>query len=512
VEAQGAGVVFAAVLVSMASGLLVLSFFLHITPDASIYLLHARTFMETLNRFALSHDSKGLILTVLLAVPVKLFGATMAAGASAQAVAYLVSAAAIVAILRTRATVALALASLWMTAAFSPLMWGGRVRPEDFGIALSLTALLAAMRNRTGGVMLCGALGALAFFTKSSLALSPLAVGAASCLLRPDWRARSRGAGMLAAGAIGVTAMLLAWILLMDDFGQWFRQTLQWPAEYKRAVGKAGISLESLGNLFALLKCGRLQWLFVGSVAGLAYGWRRGARRMAVLVAALLAAECGRVVIEGEPWNYLIEGTVAPMVLGCAMLGMAATGRIGMRGAVATAVLLIPVLAGTIPDAARAARARIIERQMTPEEALAKRVAPFYRSGESVMVSGQDYQLLLHLDAPRPYPILPLHLHAVSRSEAIAAATFFRRNLPEWIVDSQPELSPVRFRCIGNPDALTYVYIPEESVPVGEEGFKPARFHRGSRDVQSLSRRLLMQNPYRLVVDTGFYQAWRLMP
>ncbi|HZH49171.1 MAG TPA: hypothetical protein VFD86_05325, partial [Nitrospira sp.] len=32
------------------------SFIGHMTPDVSIYLLHARTFVETLNRFTLSWD------------------------------------------------------------------------------------------------------------------------------------------------------------------------------------------------------------------------------------------------------------------------------------------------------------------------------------------------------------------------------------------------------------------------------------------------------------------------
>ncbi len=494
--------------------LLALSFFVHITPDASIYLLHARTFTEALNRFALSHDSKGIMLMFLLAVPVRALGATMAAGALAQAVAYLATAGAMVWMMRRHVSAAIALASLWMIAAFSPLMWGGRVRPEDFGIAFAMLALLGAYRDSRLGVVLCGVMAAMGCFTKTTLALSPLAVGAAACLVGHRGREAGTRLLLLAAGVAAVAVVVLGWIVVLDDAGQWFRQTLQWPSEYKRAVGKAGVSRMSVSNLFALLHAGRLQWLFVGSVAGLFYGWRRGAGRLAWLLAVLLSAECVRVVVEGEPWHYTVAGLVAPMVLGCGFFCYGREGRRSMCGVAVTLLLLGPVLAATLPDAARATQLRVLGKAKAPLEVLADFMRPCYRAGEQVMVNGQDCQLLLHLGAPRPYPVLPLHLHAVSDEEREEAERHFHRHPPEWIVDSRPVTSPVSFRCIGCPDALTYVYVSMAGSEAERRrtGLMLGARYPTRRSALSLPGKLLRDYPYRLAADTGLHQAWQLSP
>ncbi len=497
--------------------LLTLSFVVHITPDTSIYLLHARTFGETLNRFELSHDSKGIMLTLMLALPVKLFGATMAAGAGTQAVAYLLAAGAIAWLMRPRLMVAMALACLWLIAAFSPLMWGGRCRPEDFGVAFAMIALAAAYRGQRLGMVMCGAMAAMGFLTKVPLALVPMGLGVAAGLLPTRHETRNvrnivRDLAWLAAGFVVVTGIVLGWVVLMDDPVAWFRQTLQWPAEFKRAVGKAGLSLMGVGNLFALLQAGRLQWLFVGSIAGLFFGWRRGARRLVILLAVFLSLECVRVIIEGEPWHYLVSVMVAPMVIGAALSGCNRQGVVTMRGVGVVLVLLGPVLAATIPDAFLATQTRMVGQEMTPFETLADRMVPLYRKGEQIMVNGQGCQVLLYLRAPRPYPVLPLHLHAVSPAEYAAAEAHFRAHPPEWIIDSQPGWSPVPFHCIGHPDHLAYAYIPE-----GEPRRTKAsdRLHLGdryapNRDAINLARRLLIRNPYRLTVDTGLHQAWHL--
>jgi len=54
-------------LTALAALSVVNSFIVHMTPDISIYLLQARTFVETLNRFTPSWDNKGILLTFLLA-------------------------------------------------------------------------------------------------------------------------------------------------------------------------------------------------------------------------------------------------------------------------------------------------------------------------------------------------------------------------------------------------------------------------------------------------------------
>ncbi|MBL7077066.1 MAG: hypothetical protein ISS31_06315 [Kiritimatiellae bacterium] len=507
-----AAVAVALFLVVLALWMLALSVVVHITPDASIYLLHARTFTETLNRFTFSHDSKGIMLMFLLALPVKLLGATMAAGALAQAVAYLAGAAVIVWLLRRQMTVAVSVAALWMIAAFSPLMWGGRVRPEDFGVAFTMLALLGAYRGARWGAVLCGAMAAMGLFTKTSLVLSPLVVGVVGCLAGHRGRERAVRLVLLAAGFATVAVVVLGWIVLLDDVGQWFRQALQWPVEYKRAVGKTGLSWLNFSNLFALLHAGRLQWLFVGSVAGLCYAWRRGAGRLALFVAALLVAECVRVVIEGEPWHYVVAVMAVPMVVGTSLFGLGRDGRMNWCGVGVVVILLSPVFVVALPDAARATRLRLVQDGMTPLEALAESMAPHYRPGEQIMVGGQDYQVLLHLNAPRPYPILPLHLHAVSEDEQAAAEQHFRATPPEWIIDSRPLTSPVPFRLVGHPDQLTYVYIsPDESeVEKPRDGIRIGARYPTRRLATDLPGKLLREYPYHLVADTGLHQAWRL--
>ncbi len=500
-------------LVAAAVWMLVLSFVLPITPDASIYLLHARTFTETLNRFALSHDSKGIMLVFLLALPVKCFGATMAAAATAQAAAYLVAATAMIWGLRRSGGAAVSLAALWLIAAFSPLMWGGRVRPEDFGIAFGMVALVAALGGRRSGLALCGAMAAMAFFTKGSLMLVPLGVGGVAWLLRirsgsGSARRPVRDLGFLVVGIVVVALVIVGWILLVDDPGAWVRQTIQWPSEYKRAVGKSGVSLASVGNLFALLQAGRLQWLFVGGIAGICYGWRRGAHRLAVLLAAYVACECLRIVIEGEPWHYLVAGLVPPLLMGCALGGVTSEGRMRRRGVGVALLLLAPVLWGQLPDAQQATRTRLLDPQKAPLEVLAERMAPLYVAGDQIMVNGPDYQLLLHLHAPRPYPVLPLHFYAVSPTEYALAEAHFDSQPPAWIIDSQPVNSPVSFDCMGHPDRLTYVYM-------ASGGSHDAPFSLGGGypfdgDVGSIPRQLLAGHPYYLAVDTGLHQAWRL--
>ncbi|MDP6491116.1 MAG: glycosyltransferase family 39 protein [Kiritimatiellia bacterium] len=505
----GAG---AALLAAMALWLLVLSFAVHITPDTSIYLLHARTFTETLNRFALSHDSKGIVLMFLLALPVKLLGPTMVAAASSQALAYLVTAAIIIWLWRKHMAVAISLAALWMMAAFSPLMWGGRVRPEDFGMVFTALAVFGALRDRRGGAVLCGAMAAVGFLTKTSLILSPLAIGLAGCLVGPRGRERLIRLVLLGAGLLVVSTLVSGWMVLLDDAGQWFRQALQWPAEYKHAVGKAGLSWARMTNLLALLQASRLQWLFVGSVAGLFFAWKRKAGRWAVVVAVWLLAECGRVVIEGEPWHYAVAGMLPPMVLGCAFFGLRQDGRVNGVGVGVLLVLLSPALVATLPDAALASRLRLVEHAKTPLETLAEYMRPHYRPGEQIMMGGVDYQLLLHLDAPRPYPVLPLHLHAVSEEERVRAEDHFRSRPPEWIVDSRPGTSPVAFQSIGHTDQLAYAYLPVEEVS-GQKprvGIKLGSRYPTRRSATDLPRRLLRDLPYHLVVDTGLHQAWHL--
>lgn len=113
------------------------SFIGHLTPDISIYLCHTRTFLETLDRFTLLHDSMGIFLIWALVAPVWLLGATVPAAAKAQLIAYGVALFCIYRIMRsfTRRIPALFIGWLCIVTVYSHVIWGGNTRPEDFALA-----------------------------------------------------------------------------------------------------------------------------------------------------------------------------------------------------------------------------------------------------------------------------------------------------------------------------------------------------------------------------------------
>lgn len=171
------------------------SFIGHMTPDISVYLPYARTFVETLNRFTLSWDSKGIMLMFVLALPVRVFGATMAAAALAQLCAY-------VAGLYFLFRVARSYADRWSSALlvllatcviYSSYIWGGRVRPEDFAFACCAGCLYAGLRAKPRWWIAGGAMTACCLFLKITLVFAPGATLIAAAVADASNQVSARG-------------------------------------------------------------------------------------------------------------------------------------------------------------------------------------------------------------------------------------------------------------------------------------------------------------------------------
>jgi hypothetical protein len=299
-------------LTALAALSVVNSFILHMTPDISIYLLHARTFVETLNRFTLSWENKGILLTFLLAPAVRLFGPTVWAAALVQLCAYAVAFYFLYRILRRfapRSSSGL-IVLIGICAAFSPHLWGAKARPEDFAFACGAVCLYAALRAEPRWWIAGGAMIACCALIKITLVAAPAAVllvAAVADVVKPTapaapkrWRvSASTLAGNLAriaAGFLVVAGLALAWIALFDDLGRCWLQTIAWPLH---SQGRSMLDFQLYAAAARLIRICRLEFLLAGCVAGLAYGWYKGFRRAAFLSGIFLAAEFLRIAAEG---------------------------------------------------------------------------------------------------------------------------------------------------------------------------------------------------------------------
>ncbi len=494
------------------------SFAGHLTPDNSIYLLHARTFVGTLDRFTLSHDSKGIMLTLALAPAVLVFGPSMAAAASAQLVAYGIGVLCIYWLVRsyTSPVGAVIVALLSLCIIFSHLLWGGNARPEDFAFAYTAVAILAAFRRTPRWLAVGGAMTACCLFTKTSLVLAPGAVLIAGCVIlwartrcigsaNGSLFAKRAARGLLWVGigfALFAVAML-AWIARFDSLHGWFRQTIQWPSEYR------SLSVPGLRQMLAtalLIRRANLDYLLALALPGLMIGWLKGPRRLSTLAAVALAAELFRVAVEGARWPYTLTVMVIPMLIGSSMFGLARneSRRLSFLGWMVPLYCLIPVLLATAYAEGMAFRYRVFNRIPSPYEHLATVMRDAgYRPGDPVFVAGNDFQIILLLRAPRPYPVLPLHYHSVSQPEKSATRQYYKQHPPEWVVRKASRPKSGKLPIKGGVDYAYHVFFAAEDASVLADD--PAEV-RGS----GLSSELPESAEYRKVIDTGVLQVWRL--
>ena len=510
----------AAVAAGGALGLLALlsvvnSFLCHMTPDVSVYLLHARTYLETLNRFTFSWENKGILLTWLLAPGVALFGPTVAAAAAMQLCAYVAAFFALYGVLRF--TMSRARAALLVLVAaclvYSSLLWGAKGRPEDFGVACLAVSLYAAWRAEGRWWIVGGAMVACALFLKITLVLAPAAVMLTAVVAQGAQPGRRSGAGLAgpglraAAGFLIVAALVIGWIALFDNLAQCYRQTVEWPLQYR---GDMAWRPAALLDAARLLRTCKLDYLLAGAILGSAYGWTAGLRREALIVAVAMAAEVLRMSAEHMPFPYLALGLVAPMLVAVSFFGAgrrAAGCPEGTRLGGSAVSWLLPLylsLALLLPTAAAQAKVfdlRGLRRLPSPNEFLARAMRAHYHPGERIFVLFNSQEILLRLKAPASAPPLHLHFAFLSPEEQRQALQRRAQSPPDWIVVRDPPDTTVRFTLLGEIDDPYFIYVPapHPAAPAPER-------RRGAE----LTPELPAPRMYRLEVDTGYLQAWHL--
>jgi hypothetical protein len=501
---------------------LVNSFIVHMTPDISIYLLHTRTFLETMNRFTFSWENKGIVLTFVLALPVRLLGPTVAAAALAQLCAHVVALIFLYSIARLyadrRSSVLLVLVAGCVI--LSNRVWGGGARPENFALACCTGCVYAGLRGTPKWWAAGGAMVACCLFMKFTLVLAPAAVMIVAVLAsavderettstKRAWAVVRSAASSFVWVVLGfaiVACVTLGWIVVFDDPVQCFRQTILWPV---RSRGGHGLQLRSFVNVLGLLDQSGLGFLFAGCIPGLIYGWFNGFRRPVLLIAMLLAAEFIRPGLEQMPYPYLLTIIVAPMLLGAAFFGCARDG--GWTSALSWIVpvyLLVPLLIPTAREQWTTFQLRGVQRLPAPYEYLAQQMNGRYRRGEHIFVNDGNQQLLLLLGAPRPFPILYWHFLSVSEEERTRTLKHYEKEPPDWIITKEPDQSPIAVATtLGTPDGPYHVYRATES-----SGFAKTQTDReDTRSGLSLSVVGLASRRYELAVDTGYMKAWHLI-
>lgn len=500
------------------------SFHRHLTPDVSDYLLIARTFSESANRFELSHGNKGIVLTLMLLPAIELFGVNISAVAFLQVLTYSASLVFLHLITRRYLSppVSLVLGLLYLALVYSPGMWGANGRPEDFCAPLTIAAIYAALRGGKKMLILGGGLTALIAFTKMTLAVGPLAVGIAALLadtigirhtratasLRDYPSELLKNTGCFLLGLVGIAILLLGWTLFFDNISGWYRQIVFWPKEYRNtSLSPAGID-----NLLALLKRAGIGWLIAGGAAGVVVGWIRGPRRLALLVTILFVAESFRIsqeMVFPPGWHYVLLPLVIP-----ALLGNSFWATVKKPAPVAAFGWLIPVLlsgnvlAHSYHGTIKSLHLRALLNLPAPYEYLARRMEPLYSPGEVVFIDSNDCQLLLLLDAPRPYYVSTGHLHLISESEQRHARKHYSTRIPDWVIRRDPENSFVEYLTLGRVDAPYHIYFPVGETSPGDRsstGYAIGDICPGNM----LNPHFLPEQNYRLEIDTGYVQAWR---
>ncbi len=492
------------------------SFLQHMTPDASVYLLHARTFVRNLNRFTLSHDSKGIILTFILAPMVRMFGPTMAAAASAQLFAYILALFFFYRLTRRYLELfpSLILGLIWLTSMFSPFVWGGNSRPEDFAAVMCIVALYGSLQDRTAWRVIGGGAASLCAFIKFSLMITPLGITVVSAVisslkssegreLKKFSRSLLKNLALVFIGFFAVASVLILWIVIFDDPAGWYRQTIEWPFQYKGG----GFKIATIVDVWKTFSGTRMVFLFFAAVAGAVFGYLKGQRRLSLLCMVFLILEFFRITMESTRWAYLFAVMISVLMISTSFLGIVKNKRLSLiLPWFIPLFLMMNVQYKTFRQKLKALELRGFRSLPSPYEVLAERMRPYYQKGERIFIDSNDYQLILFLDAPAPPPILPLHYNLVSEEEKKDLLNQYKNHPPDWVVKKRMEKSGPGYRIIGDVDGPYHIYNAatdttvniinaEEVVECGKE----------------LSEQLPESEMYRLTVDIGYLQCWHLI-
>jgi len=484
------------------------------TPDPSLYLLQARTVLETGKRFVECFDSKGIVLAWILAPFVAVLGANMTAAATAHLVFALGVMALMVGVARRWCgwVRALVPALLWLIWCESPVIAAGQARPEDL---LCLPILLAASLSGVPGTAARSLMGVFAvwcLFTKSTMIFAPVGAFGGWWLARHyhagvDQASRSEivreSAVWLAALVLG-SGLVLAWTWLFDDGPSWFEQSVTWPLAYKPMLWTGDLPLRFLVYL------GRVHLAVLLPLAGVALvlAWRQGHRLPAAALAGTIMFDLLRLAIEGVPWTYSAQALLAPVLIAICLGAAHRSPGWAFASWALPLALLLPMLIGTSRAQWQAVRLRAFQGAPSPVELLAEQIRPHYREGESMLPWGNGVELTLRLHAPAPYPILPIYFYFGGKKLQQRALRHMAADPPIWVVTEHPEYSRVAWTTAGHMDGPYWVcWIGSDPLP---ECRKPPCRDFGTRlPGKQLYPYLPRTRRYELVADVGFAQAWR---
>ncbi|MDD2239714.1 MAG: hypothetical protein PHI93_03525 [Kiritimatiellae bacterium] len=450
---------------------LLLGFVQPLTSDTSVYLLQTRTLLETGNRYIDSHDSKGPLLVWLTAPAVRLFGAGAAAAGALRALSALGIAAILYRLIRaggdrSRHT-AIHFAALAAALPYSAIVWGDSLRPETYAILLTGLILLLGQRGTPVAAFAAGALTGAILFLKSILILPALVMLAVWLVLEQRrhhaWPFKS--AICLALGALLTATLTLGWLARNDSVAGWYRQTVEWPAEFRDAApatvetGGQNSFVTGLLTLYkasddparpwwmpikvpvTLLRTGI--WPFFLLVIGLLLRKGMSRDRISLLTLGWIVGALLELCLEYRRWAYPAAGLLPPLLLWIALApksGADEGRRIGLVWLCASILL-----AGIAAETAHLVPARLRGTPQSPYEALALAMRPHYQPGNTLLVLDNNYALHLLLPAPAPPPILSLHVAMVNPEERETLRQRLEIFPPTWITSKNPAYSGIRF-------------------------------------------------------------------
>jgi hypothetical protein len=126
-----------------------------------------------------------------------------------------------------------------------------------------------------------------------------------------------------------------------------------------------------------------------------------------------------------------------------------------------------------------------------------------YQQGDTVLVENTNYELILILNAPRPYPVLPHDYSLVSEKEKSLTRKQYLSNSPKWVVtvlDNQENIKSIS----GSTD---YAYYVVSTPKTTSHSFNTSITRTGNM----LSPMLSSVKLYKLINDIGYMKSWRLI-
>ncbi len=495
------------------------TFFRHITPDISVFLLHTRTFIEKGNRFIDSFDNKGPIMTFFLLPAVWLLGANIKAAALTQLVLYSLSIVFVVLALKDIYGVisTLIVAMLYATFCYSGWLWGGNFRPEDF-MPLVFAILLFVNKKYSAcriAYLMNGLCISLTFLLKLSLIVAPFTVSIIvviiECLKEKKPAILLKGICWTLAGFLLLTMPVLCYLYLFDDIYGWMRQTLLLPFESR--VGSP--TSFKLRNFFELiLQTGVIYLLIGAAILFIMVFFIKLKPNIAipknvpVLLLFWIGSELLRTFAEGSVWPYLLSGIVPASFLSISLISHFVPMQFRKLAIwVLPLIAIAPLLSDAYATEIRAFKLRVLEKKKAPYEELASRMQATYLTNETMFVEDTDYQIFLLLGAPPPYPILKRLFWFVRDNEREAFLEFYAKNPPDWIIAKKPETSPVMFEVEGDVDFPYHIW---HYGGICTNGSAKLLIREGTElSAEFITKFVRSHAKYKLSYDIGWAQAWR---